>query len=131
MIQGTEHMRIGDLIAQRKPFFVPIYQRAYAWEAEEIDDFVNDLQVIYEAQLSDSSTQIVHFFGGLVSVDQFAPQTQTGHRYQIVDGQQRLATFMITIGHIISALESLATSAQDEGQRKHDLLWRVSGVTVG
>lgn len=114
MIKGTEHLCIGDLVAQRKPFFVPIYQRSYAWEAEEIDDFINDLRVIHQTQLSEPTAQTGHFFGGLVSVDQFAPHTRTGHRYEIVDGQQRLATFIITIGHIVSALEYLASRAREE-----------------
>lgn len=115
MIKGTEHIRIGDLIAQRKPFFVPIYQRTYAWEEEEIEDFIDDLRVIWQAQTNEPSAQVGHFFGGLVSVDQFAPHTSTGRRFEIVDGQQRLATFIITIGHLISAMERIALIAQDNG----------------
>jgi len=115
MIRGTENLRIGDLLSRRVPFEVPVYQRAYAWETEEVEDFIRDLQVLYEARMNDPDNPRNHFFGGLVSIDRFAGNTATGRIYEVVDGQQRLATFMITIGLLVQALNDLATQAEDEG----------------
>ncbi len=44
-----------------------------------------------------------HFFGGLVSVDLFAGNTAAGRIYEVVDGQQRLATFIITIALVVKS----------------------------
>ena len=35
---------LGALFAQFTPFHVPAYQRAYAWEEEQIHQFVEDLK---------------------------------------------------------------------------------------
>jgi len=114
MIRGTENLAIGDLISRRVPFVVPVYQRAYAWEDEELGDFISDLQTLYEARVEDPSKPMKHFFGGLVSVDKFATNA-TGRIYEVVDGQQRLATFLITISLMVRGLKELALQAKQEG----------------
>lgn len=65
MIKGTENLAVGDLISRRVPFAVPIYQRAYAWEAEEVGDFVSDIGDLFRLRLREQSTdKKEHFFGG-------------------------------------------------------------------
>lgn len=118
MIQGTENLRLGDLIYRRVPFVVPKYQRGFAWDEEEIKDFVEDIQKLYDARLRDPSKPKSHFFGGLVSVDRPALGTTTGRIYDVVDGQQRLATFFLTISLLISGLEAVAEQAEAEDARE-------------
>lgn len=112
MIRGTENIPVGDLISRRVPFIIPSYQRGYAWDKEEIIDFITDIQDLYKMRISHKQQIKKHFFGGLVSVDQYAPGTVTGRVFEVVDGQQRLATFMITITLMIDALKSVALQAQ-------------------
>jgi uncharacterized protein with ParB-like and HNH nuclease domain len=116
---GTETLKIGDLISKRLPFVVPRYQRAYAWEggeAEEVSDFITDINGLLEARLMKKPKE--HFFGGLVSITKFAPGTETGHLFEVVDGQQRLATFMITINLITRALLKLSEAAEQSGSSR-------------
>jgi hypothetical protein len=80
----------GDLFAQRPPFQVPKYQRSYAWEEEELKDFVRDLEQTLAAR--QSGTPKKHFFGGVVCLQHVA-QNALGRKYEVIDGQQRLATF--------------------------------------
>jgi len=80
----------GDLFAQRPPFQVPKYQRSYAWEDEELKDFVRDLQQTFVARQSGEAKK--HFFGGIVCL-QYTAQNTLGRKYEVIDGQQRLATF--------------------------------------
>lgn len=118
MIKGTENITMGDLISRRVPFAVPMYQRAYAWEcgeAEEVADFINDIRELYQKRVSASSSSMKHFFGGLVSIDKFAPNTATGKVLEVVDGQQRLATFVITFDLLVKALTKLSDMARDAG----------------
>ncbi len=118
MLRATESSPFGDLISRRVPFVVPKYQRAYAWEEGEVTDFIRDLKELYERRLNDPSRPKKHFFGGIVSVERFAPDlSDMGNAYDVVDGQQRLATIMLTIALLIRGLEELAqqaVSAEDQ-----------------
>ena len=110
MIKGTETLPIGDLISRRVPFVVPSYQRAYAWEEDEVNDFIEDIRNLYKERYKNTPVSVKHFFGGLVSVDLFATNT-AGRIYEVVDGQQRLATFIITIALIVRGIDNLAKKA--------------------
>jgi uncharacterized protein with ParB-like and HNH nuclease domain len=81
MIKGTETLPIGDLISRRVPFVIPRYQRAYAWEEDELNDFIADIQNLYNLRLNIAPEPMKHFFGGLVSVDLFAGNTAAGRIY--------------------------------------------------
>ena len=106
-----ENLNFGDLIHRRAPFVVPPYQRAYAWGDEEIDDFIKDINALYNKRKSGNQDQ--HFFGGLVSVDSFMPGTYTGRQYAVIDGQQRLATFSMFLALIVNELEKIAKQAKE------------------
>jgi hypothetical protein len=69
---------IGTLLAEAI-FAVPTYQRSYAWTADEIDDFWNDLAG------SIAIGQPDYFIGSIVL-------TREAERLVVIDGQQRLAT---------------------------------------
>ncbi|WP_335221718.1 DUF262 domain-containing protein [Nostoc sp.] len=114
MTMQPESTSLGDLFCRRIPFKVPKYQRAFDWEQEEIDDFIKDLVVLYNARKINSSQPRKHFFGGLVSIKQHIPNSYTGNLYDLVDGQQRLATFTMTIASLVKAFESLAKEAEVE-----------------
>ena len=114
MIEGTETLPVGSLVSRPMPFFVHIYQRAYAWELEEVDDFIGDLKLLYENRENESNGSIDHFFGGIVLIRRSENNTPVGMSYEVVDGQQRLATFMITLNLISKALASLSAEAQQE-----------------
>ena len=114
MTMQPESTSLGDLFCRRIPFKVPKYQRAFDWEQEEIDDFIKDLLVLYNARKINSSQPRKHFFGGLVSIKQHIPNSYTGNLYDLVDGQQRLATFTMTIASLVKAFESLANEAEVE-----------------
>lgn len=113
MIKGTETLPVGDLISRRVPFVIPSYQRAYAWEEDEVSDFIEDIRTLYNIRQKTPSEIVKHFFGGLVSVDLFATNS-AGRIYEVVDGQQRLATFIITIALIVRAIDNLASKANQD-----------------
>lgn len=73
---------------------VPIYQRNYAWEEDEITALIQD---VYDAYLpnKNSGDKGTYFIGTLVSYH------KGDHVYEIIDGQQRLTT----INLVLSALE--------------------------
>src|SRR5574340_425930 len=108
-------MTIGNLVSRREPFTIPAHQRSYAWDSDEVSDFVADLLSLYKARVTDPTASPSHFFGGLVSVHQNIPSTASGRKYIVVDGQQRLATFFIAFSALADAFESIAIRAHSEG----------------
>ena len=95
---------IGDLFGLRPPFHVPTYQRSYAWEEEELKDFTDDMKSALK--MREAGTPIQHFFGGVVSVHSTASNVY-GRQYEVIDGQQRLATFGILFAKLKEANDAV------------------------
>lgn len=62
-------------------FALPRFQREYAWDSDEVEQFMDDLQAHIESP---------SYFLGLIILT--ATDDQEDERRQIVDGQQRLLT---------------------------------------
>ncbi|MDR0288195.1 MAG: DUF262 domain-containing protein [Clostridiales bacterium] len=92
---GTETLPLKELSihklynGEKATYEVPIYQRNYAWEKDEISALIQD---VYDACIADKPK---YFIGTLVS---FHKGDQV---YEVIDGQQRLTT----INLILNALE--------------------------
>ena len=76
---------IRELFNTRTIFNIPEYQRAYAWEEEQLKDFIEDL----ENQRLDRD----YFFGTILFEEQ--PPDNGFEIIDIVDGQQRITTIII------------------------------------
>jgi len=76
---------IKDLFDSSTIFNIPKYQRAYAWEKEQLDAFVEDLE--------NQDTNKDHFFGTILLQKQ-EPEGEF-KIIDIVDGQQRITTIII------------------------------------
>ncbi|MDB5308135.1 MAG: hypothetical protein JWO38_2337 [Gemmataceae bacterium] len=79
---------IGQLITQRKMFVVPEHQRAFAWTVDQIEQYLDDIASSHERNATD------YFIGTVVL--QGLPETA----WQILDGQQRLATTIMAYSAI-------------------------------
>ena len=113
----TENLKYGDLIHRRAPFVVPPYQRAYAWNSEDINDFIKDINALANKRTTENSYQ--HFFGGIVCVDHFMPGSPEGRQYLVIDGQQRLATFSMVLALIVRELEQISRQAKEQYPSAH------------
>ena len=76
---------ISELFDGRKIFKIPQYQRAYAWEEQQLKDFVEDI----ENQKPGRS----YFFGTILFQEQ--ERSERFEIIDIVDGQQRITTLII------------------------------------
>ena len=65
-----------------KTYQIPLYQRAYAWEDEQIEQLIEDI--------SDAAEDSNYYLGSLVVADK-------GQYYEVIDGQQRLTTLMLLL----------------------------------
>lgn len=133
-------MTVDEVLTQRFPIAVPRYQRAYAWDDEAVGHFVSDI----EAMLSYGAGSASHFFGGVVCIlhtDHLAARPTS---YEVVDGQQRLATLMLALACVARVAEDLAercksqrpeVTASAETLRdtivENSLTWKYSNVAAG
>lgn len=83
------HLRA--LLVGNLQFLVPIYQRTYDWNVEHCKQLYDD---IVQAGLSDSD--LSHFMG---AITYYTPKEPIGNtsRHQLIDGQQRITTFMLLL----------------------------------
>ncbi len=79
-----------DGVIEKGVFEIPSYQRGYAWQEEQLKDFWNDLEHV--SKLGDK----FHYMHSLTlreSENEFESSA-----FEIIDGQQRLATSLILLG---------------------------------
>lgn len=100
----TELTSLSDLF-NRCIYRIPDYQRGYAWEGKEIQDFWDDLEILSNNRLH---------YGGVITLEpveesvyeKWTQDTWLFERrnikpYYVVDGQQRLTTAMILLSVIL------------------------------
>ncbi|GAA7024527.1 DUF262 domain-containing protein [Helicobacter pylori] len=91
------------LVAEDDAYYqIPIYQRPYQWGKEQCEELLNDLFENYEDYREDD-----YFCGSLVLI-----QSDEGNKtYDIVDGQQRLSTFIL-LAKVLATLYSVGDKYQ-------------------
>jgi hypothetical protein len=108
-----------DSLFKQKIFRIPDYQRGYAWQTEQLKDFWDDL-----INLSENRS---HYTGVLtlkeVTVsphqkEHWLVDDHSYHVYHLVDGQQRLTTFVILLEALV---EFIRTLPQFEGKPDVDI----------
>ena len=88
-------------------FRVPVYQRQYSWDKENIDRLYEDVFEGLRALGSDED--YLTFLGTIVLVDEHTEKEQSfdGHSLSVVDGQQRLTTLALMCCELHSALSNI------------------------
>ncbi|MCQ2887038.1 DUF262 domain-containing protein [Helicobacter pylori] len=109
---------------------IPIYQRPYQWTKENCEKLLDDLFFNYEYDRESD-----YFCGSLVLV-KFDPNSKT-ETYDIVDGQQRLSTFIL-LAKVLSDLYNDCLSdpkylerLQEGWKDRHTERKRLSFNTIG
>ncbi|MCH4603073.1 DUF262 domain-containing protein [Helicobacter pylori] len=85
-------MKLLDLdgVIEKGVFEIPSYQRGYAWQERQLKDFWNDLEHV--SKLGDK----FHYMHSL-TLRKFENEFES-NTFEIIDGQQRLATSLILLG---------------------------------
>lgn len=107
------HAAIGSFFEHKPMFRIPKYQRGYAWDKPEIEDFLQDLGNCFNKRKA--RTPINHFFGGIVSVKSDVSGVVSQTEFELVDGQQRMATFVLLIAAVIGVYKELEAEATRGG----------------
>jgi hypothetical protein len=91
----TQDVTFLDLIGNGKKYRVPLFQRDYAWEDEQWEDLWNDIQELLVTPNN------FHYMGALVV------EAVSDREFQIIDGQQRVATLSVLALAVIDRLRTL------------------------
>ena len=98
--QNTSNLTSLGRVIQHK-LNIPSYQRPYAWNDENIEDLFNTIQSSSSAASSDESV----FFGSIILSKEIKNNTEI---YKIIDGQQRITTFLLVLRVLVDTLKSEA-----------------------
>ena len=80
---GASLLSVGALFGDvNARYTIPIYQRNYAWDAEQIEQLISD---VHDAMRDRDDT---YFLGNLIVTVRDSKTTD----YEVIDGQQRLTT---------------------------------------
>ena len=99
-----------DQLFHKRVFRVPDYQRGYAWEAQQIREFLEDLEILAQGRYYYTGTVVLHESG-----DEEPRMDSAGNSYSvadIVDGQQRITTIVLLLDAIRCALSDLGSTGQ-------------------
>ena len=116
LVENLRQVSVGKLFSEHSNFNIPKYQRGYAWQLEQVEDFCADILkcINYRKinQENDSCQEFEHFFGGIVCIEsKVSGSSRT--RYDLVDGQQRIATFSMLANCLIDAYRELSNNISD------------------
>ena len=100
-VNGTL-LSLNQLLHKDWLFEIPIYQRGYAWEEENLRDLWEDLYYLGDRE---------HYFGTVLLKKADRPPARAGlktfERFEVIDGQQRLTTTLILLRELITQMKGV------------------------
>lgn len=120
-IEGKAY-QLKDILATEFDAYyqIPIYQRPYQWTEENCEKLLDDLLSSYECYKESD-----YFCGSLVLIAISKDSETNATTYDIVDGQQRLSTFIL----LAKVLATLYDKDKDLNKTSRDFLEKSLGDT--
>ena len=112
----ADHAAVGHVLADRRRFVVPVYQRHYKWSVDKhLEPFWQDVAVKAEERLAGKVTRFDHYMGALIVLDDAVYEPRKVPAVQVVDGQQRLTTFQLFLAAVrhVAHQRGLGSIVQD------------------
>lgn len=95
---------------------IPDFQRGYAWEKRQWDDFLEDLDLLEAGKEHYTGTLVLH------AVEGAQPMRDKGglkyEHYHVVDGQQRLTTTVLLLDAVRRSMRKVGLEDVAEGIRR-------------
>ncbi len=92
----------------RKEFYIPSYQRPYAWQVAQCEQLIEDIETHQEN--FDQESQDNYFFGAIL----IAQESGEDHEVTLIDGQQRTSTFMLLLKALLLKINKESAKLSDE-----------------
>lgn len=111
---GSEDSYLEDILKDKLYYQIPIYQRPYQWTEENCEKLLDDLFFNYE-----NDRESDYFCGSLVLIAIGTDSATNAKTYDVVDGQQRLSTFIL----LAKVLATLYSDLDPENQEFLQASW--------
>ncbi|GAA7226619.1 hypothetical protein ID0462_05220 [Helicobacter pylori] len=111
----SNDLNLRDILKDELYYQIPIYQRPYQWTEESCEKLLDDLFFNYE-----DDRESDYFCGSLVLV-LISEDSKKAKIYDIVDGQQRLSTFIL-LAKVLSALYSERLTEESKDYLQESLI---------
>lgn len=128
----SNDLNLRDILKDELYYQIPIYQRPYQWTEENCEKLLDDLFFNYE-----DDRESDYFCGSLVLIVIGTDSETNAETYDIVDGQQRLSTFIL-LAKVLSDLYNDCLSdpkylehLQEGWKDRHTERKRLSFNTIG
>ncbi|QEE95293.1 DUF262 domain-containing protein [Helicobacter pylori] len=111
----SNDLNLRDILKDELYYQIPIYQRPYQWTEENCEKLLDDLFSNYE-----DDRESDYFCGSLVLI-LISEDSKKAKTYNIVDGQQRLSTFIL-LAKVLSALYSERLTEESKDYLQESLI---------
>ena len=115
---------VGKLFSemQNRKFVIPDYQRPYKWNIEKCETLWNDIENFAQ---TDAKNGADYFLGTIVSY------VNNDKNQEIIDGQQRITSFMLLLRTFYKKLEDMTEDAQVLGLKNQlaPCIWDVDKIS--
>lgn len=100
---------------------VPVYQRPYSWERDQVKVLLDDIHNAYTSENKDEG----YYTGNIIIFDIDDKINGIISKYDIIDGQQRITTFALIMLSVYSLALTYGVSETDETVSKvKGILWK-------
>lgn len=105
MINSANKYSVSNIFPPENPvkYIIPKYQREYAWVKENWDELLDDIDEEGD-----------HFIGSIICIYKGIETSKQFTRYEIIDGQQRLATISLLYAAIYKLLKDKDDGTDEE-----------------
>ena len=103
LLLSTATPTFGELFTNGRTFVVPRFQRDYKWDQDNWEELWQDLVGVIE-------TGKEHYMGAIV----LKPTSEVSKQFDVIDGQQRLATLVLLVLAGVKMFESWAQKSIDK-----------------
>ncbi len=111
----SKDSNLRDILKDELYYQIPIYQRPYQWTEENCEKLLDDLFFNYE-----DDRESDYFCGSLVLIA-ISEDPKKAKTYDIVDGQQRLSTFIL-LAKVLAALYSERLTEESKDYLQESLI---------
>ncbi|MFR2552603.1 MAG: DUF262 domain-containing protein [Clostridioides difficile] len=107
---------------ERKEFYIPSYQRPYAWQVAQCEQLIEDIET--HRDNFDKDSQDNYFFGAVL----IAQESGEKHEVTLIDGQQRTTTFMLLLKALLLKIKKELGNLSNDSIEDAKLIERLSDL---
>lgn len=116
MTLKCEELSVHKLFKHYTQIMIPKYQRGYNWNKKQVLQFIDDLERCFDSDVNDK--ELHHFFGGIVAIASKNSENNDDV-LEVIDGQQRLSTFVLFVAQIINSVEKYINEFKENLSEEH------------